>query len=103
MRRSPDFKNQMVRVVFERPPAAGRVPPRKAPPPKAPPLRVADRVLQLELGSKPSERLVLDAPVLTSLGGGGEREKRRPVALSVIPDRVKHAVLAIQESRVYEH
>ena len=27
MPRSPDFKNQSVRVVFERPPAAGRVPP----------------------------------------------------------------------------
>jgi penicillin-binding protein 1B len=103
MPRSPDFKNQIVRVVFERPPAAARVPPRKAPPPKAPPLRVADRVLQLELGSKPSERLVLDAPVLTSLGGGGEREKRRPVALSVIPDRVKQAVLATEDRRFYEH
>ena len=94
--RSPSFKNQIVRVVFERPPAAGRVPPRKAPP------RVADRVLQLELGSKPTERLVLDAPVLTSLGGG-EREKRRPVALSVIPDRVRQAVLAIEDRRFYEH
>jgi penicillin-binding protein 1B len=105
MPRSPDFKNQIVRVVFERPPAAGRVAPRGAPPTpprKAPPPRVADRILQLELGSKPSERLVLDAPVLTSLAGG-EREKRRPVALSVIPDRVRQAVLAIEDRRFYEH
>ncbi|HEV2984531.1 MAG TPA: transglycosylase domain-containing protein, partial [Vicinamibacterales bacterium] len=96
MPRSPDFKGQIVRVVFERPPAAGRAPARRAPP------RPADRVLQLELGSKPSERLVLDAPVLTSLGGG-EREKRRPVALSVIPQRVREAVLAIEDRRFYEH
>ena len=35
--------------------------------------------------ARPSERLTLDAPVLTALIGG-EREKRRPVALSAIPD-----------------
>ncbi len=98
MPRSPDFKAQIVRVVFERPPAPGKAAPKKAPPRP----RIADRVLQLELGSKTSERLVLDTPVLTSLGGG-EREKRRAVALSVIPDRVRQAVLAIEDRRFYEH
>ena len=40
---------------------------------------------QLELGdSRPTERLTLDAPVLTALISG-EREKRRPVALAAIP------------------
>src|SRR5262249_30633480 len=34
---------------------------------------------------------------------GGEREKRRPVALPVIPDRVKQAVLAIEDRRFYDH
>jgi penicillin-binding protein 1B len=87
--RGAEFKGQVVRVVFERPaqPAA-RNP--------------ADRVLQLELGAKPSERLMLDAPVLTSLISG-EREKRRPVALSAIPPRMTQAVLAIEDHRFYEH
>src|SRR5262249_17682637 len=42
------------------------------------------------------------APVLTSLIDG-EREKRRPVALAVIPPRVVNAVLAIEDRRFYEH
>jgi penicillin-binding protein 1B len=40
--------------------------------------------------------------VLTSLGQG-EREKRRAVALSVIPDRMRQAVLAIEDRRFFEH
>src|SRR5205814_3919857 len=64
--------------------------------------RPADRVLQLEIANHPSERLTLDAPVLASLGGG-EREKRRPVALAAIPERVKQAVLAIEDRRFYDH
>jgi penicillin-binding protein 1B len=39
---------------------------------------------------------------LTSLNSG-EREKRRPVALSVIPPRMTQAVLAIEDHRFYEH
>ena len=100
MPRVPELKGQIVRVVFQRPPApdvkaASRT--RKAPPP-----RPADRVQRLELGAKPSERLTLDAPVLTALGGG-EREKRRPVALAAIPARMQQAVLAIEDRRFYEH
>jgi len=97
--RGADFKGQLVRVVFERPaPAAPRAAAARKPPPKRP----ADRVLQLELNARPSERLVLDAPVLTSLISG-EREKRRPVALSAIPTRMTQAVLAIEDRRFYEH
>src|SRR5262249_48275452 len=33
----------------------------------------------------------------------GEREKRRPVALSAIPQRMVQAVLAIEDRRFYEH
>src|SRR5471032_1856270 len=100
MPRVPELKGQVVRVVFQRPPApdlraASRT--RKAPPP-----RPADRVLRLDLGAKSSERLTLDAPVLTALGGG-EREKRRPVALAAIPARLQQAVLAIEDRRFYEH
>jgi len=58
--------------------------------------------MQLEIANRPSERLTIDAPLLTSLGGA-EREKRRPVALSAIPDRMKQAVLAIEDRRFYDH
>ena len=96
--RGPEFNSKVVRVVFQRPTAPEvRTASRRAIP------RPADRVLQLELGSQPSERLLLDAPVLTALGAGAEREKRRPVALSVIPQRMIQAVLAIEDRRYYEH
>jgi penicillin-binding protein 1B len=98
MPRGPEFRNQIVRVVFQRP----AVPDVKAAARRPVPPRPADRVLQLELANKPNERLMLDAPVLTSLGGG-EREKRRPVALSAMPDRMKQAVLAIEDRRFYDH
>jgi penicillin-binding protein 1B len=72
---------------------------RKTPPP---PPRVADHVLRVELNGAPTERLVLDAPVLTALAVG-EREKRRPVALAAIPPRMAQAVLAIEDRRFYDH
>ena len=100
MPRAPELKGQVVRVIFQRPPALdvkGASRTKKAPPP-----RQADRVQRLELGAKPSERLTLDAPVLTALGGG-EREKRRPLALAAIPVRMQQAVLSIEDRRFYEH
>jgi penicillin-binding protein 1B len=100
MPRVSELKGQTVRVVFQRPPAPNpRLAARSKKPP--PPPRVADRVQRLELGSAASERLTLDAPVLTALGG--EREKRRPVALTAIPLRQQQAVLAIEDRRFYEH
>src|SRR5262249_43818608 len=69
---------------------------------RRPPPRAPDRVQQVELGTHQSERLTLDAPVLTSLISG-EREKRRPVALAAIPARMTQAVLAIEDRRFYEH
>jgi penicillin-binding protein 1B len=94
--RAPETQGKVVRVVFQRVPT-GRGAARRAASP-----RQADRVLELDLGGAPAERLVLDAPVLTSLAAG-EREKRRPVALSVIPPRMAQAVLAIEDHRFYEH
>ena len=96
--RVPGLKGQTVRVVFQQPPAP-RAPAKGK---KAPPPRVADRVQHVELAGKTTERVILDAPVLTALGGG-EREKRRPVALAVIPARMQQAVLSIEDRRFYEH
>ena len=96
--RAPELQGQIVRVVFQRQPTAN---PRGASRRPTPP-RSADRVLQLELAHRPTERLTIDAPVLTWLGGS-ERAKRRPVALSAIPDRMKQAVLAVEDRRFYDH
>jgi penicillin-binding protein 1B len=100
MPRAPELKGQVVRVVFQKPVVpdvknASKTSPRRAPP------RPPDRIQRLELGTRASERLVLDAAVLTALGG--ERAKRRPVALSAIPARMTQAVLAIEDRRFYEH
>src|SRR3954469_13079781 len=97
MPRAPELKRQVVRVVFQRPAPEVKNASRRQPPTKPP-----DRVQRLELGTKPSERLMLDAPVLTALNGG-EREKRRPVALAAIPERMQQAVLSIEDRRFYEH
>src|SRR4029079_3402091 len=72
MPRGAEFKGRSVRVVFQRPaPAPSKTPVRRP----APPVPAADRVLALERDSRPTERLTLDAPVLTALING-EREKR---------------------------
>jgi penicillin-binding protein 1B len=99
MPRGQEFKGKSVRVVFRRPPAPNaRASARRRPAPPPP----ADRVLALERDSRAVERLTLDAPLLTSLITG-EREKRRPVALAAIPDRMTKAVLAIEDRRYYQH
>jgi penicillin-binding protein 1B len=85
-------------VTFRAPLQPARPSDRK-PPPKPP---RADRVQRLEIGERAAERLILDTPLLTSLITG-EREKRRPVALAAIPDRVVQAVLAVEDRRYYEH
>jgi penicillin-binding protein 1B len=95
MARSTELKGRTVRVLFQKPSAAVQRAARRTP------VRVPDRVERLELGKSASERLILDAPVLTSVIG--EREKRRPVALSAIPPVVVQAVLAIEDHRFYEH
>jgi penicillin-binding protein 1B len=96
--RGPELKGQIVRVLFQRPGAPEiRQASRRAPPPKAP-----DRVERLDIGTRATDRVTLDAPVLTSLVSG-EREKRRPVALAAIPQRMIQAVLAIEDHRFYEH
>ncbi len=91
MPRGAEFHGRPARVVFQKPaPARGRGTPK-------PP----DRIERLDIDAKPSERLTLDAPVLSSMVA--EREKRRPVALSVIPPRVVEAFLSIEDRRYYYH
>jgi penicillin-binding protein 1B len=94
MARSPELSGKLARVVFQKPPAPGR---RTAKPPQ----KVPDRVERLELSGQAHERLMLDAPLLSSMVA--QREKRRPVALSAIPPRVVEAVLAIEDRRYYYH
>jgi penicillin-binding protein 1B len=94
--RSPELDGQLVRVNFRPPAPSGRGQARRPPP------KPGDRVFSLELGKKTSERLTLDTPLLTSLITG-EREKRRAVALAVIPKRIVEAVLSIEDRRYYYH
>ncbi len=101
MARTPELKGQIVRVVFQRPDVRPKTPARKPPPPPVRP-RPADHVLGLEINGAPSERLILDAPVLTTLTVG-DREKRRPVAIAAIPSRLTQAVLSIEDRRFYDH
>src|ERR1700682_2978041 len=94
--RSIGMGGQAVRVMFRPPTPPARAAARRAPP------RAADHVIGLEIGSKTSEKVTLDAALLTSLISGG-REKRRPVALSAIQPRVVEAVLSIEDRRYYHH
>ena len=93
--RGAEFKGDTVRVVFPKTPA----PPKSKRPVT---VKAPDRVQSLEVGTRASDRVTLDAPVLTSIVSG-EREKRRPVALAAIPPRMAQAVLSIEDRRFYEH
>jgi penicillin-binding protein 1B len=96
--RSAELTGRVIRVSFQKPVAAApRGVKRPAPPPRA-----SDRVERLELDTAVRDRIVLDAPLLTSIING-EREKRRPIALAAIPARVTQAVLAIEDRRFYDH
>jgi penicillin-binding protein 1B len=79
--RLQEFQGQIVQVGFQ---------------------RKSDHVTRLILGKRDVDRLTLDAPVLASIVAG-EREKRRPVALSAIQPKLVEAVLSIEDRRFYEH
>ena len=95
--RPPEFKGQVVQVGFQRLADRGGAgsAERAAPP-------VGSRACGCSSANQPSERLTLDAPVLSAIVAG-EREKRRPVALSAMNPRMVEAVLAIEDHRFYEH
>jgi penicillin-binding protein 1B len=92
--RSPDHTRGAVRILFRLPTPAGRKPPRKPVP--------ADQVRRIEIGGAAADAVTLDAALLTSLYGT-QREKRRPVALGLIPPPMVQAALAIEDHRFYEH
>jgi penicillin-binding protein 1B len=92
--RAEQLKGSLVRVKFPKPPA----PPKNS---KRPPPKPLARVDRLELDGKAQDRLVLDAPMLSSIVA--ERAKRRPVALAAIPATMVQAVLAIEDRRYYYH
>ena len=93
MPRASDLAGKSVRVVFQKPAARNA----RRPPPKP-----SDHIEQLLVGAEARDRIELDAPVLSALIGG-ERQKRRQMALSAIPQRMVQAVLAIEDRRFYEH
>ncbi len=53
-----------------------------------------------ETTDKTAAELTLEAPMLTAFASG---EKRRFTPLSSIPERMRHAVLAIEDRRFYDH
>ncbi len=58
--------------------------------------------IEIPGGKKRIDALTLDAPLVTALISTG-REKRRDVALQLIPQHMIHAVLAIEDRRFYDH
>jgi len=89
--RGGEFATRAVEVRFTPVPQAGR----KTPPPP-------DRIARVTIDGKASPEVSLDPPVLMGLATGS-REKRRRVALDAIPERVRQAVLAIEDRRFYYH
>ncbi len=94
--KSEELRGQPVRVSFEKPAPAVQRASRRLPAPAR-----RDHIEQLSLGGDTRDRLVLDAPLLTSIMT--DRAKRRPVGLSSVPPHVVSAVLAIEDRRYYYH
>jgi penicillin-binding protein 1B len=90
--RGGEFAGHAVQVGFTPLPAARAG--SKAPPP--------ERIARITIDGRTAPVVSLDPPVLTGLATGS-REKRRRVALDVIPERVREAVLAIEDRRFYYH
>ena len=86
--REGDRKGRAVRVVFGR-----RTPKGEA---------TAIERLELVTGKQRIERLTLESPLITALVTSA-REKRRDVPLASMPQRMVHAVLAIEDRRFYAH
>ncbi len=92
MPRSGPNAGQLVRVAFTAP-ARGRT--------LTPEHGAGIRQIEI-VGGNPAETIVLDPPLLTALVTGN-REKRRRVPLATMPERMRQAVLAIEDRRFYTH
>jgi penicillin-binding protein 1B len=97
--RGGTHRNRPVKATFRRP-----RPPRGSKQPRA--VRAAEEVTgpitRVEVNGKPTSRVTLESPLLTTLIKA-TRQKRRQVPLSAIPTRVVQAVLAIEDRRFYSH
>lgn len=93
--RGGDQAGKVVTISFPEPVVPRKKPVKPLPPPP-------QRVLKIDAAGKNLEHVTLDAPILTALMTAS-REKRRRVALDVIPPRMQEAVLAIEDRRFYYH
>lgn len=96
--RADELKGRVVTVAFQKPAVAPARPVKNAKP--APP-KAADHIETLKVGTAASDHLTIDTPLLSSIQS--ERAKRRPVALSSLPQHMIQAVLAIEDRRYYYH
>jgi penicillin-binding protein 1B len=87
MPRGGTHPGRLVRVNFEQAKSAAAAP---------------VRVSAIEVDGAAAPRVTLEPPLLTALISSG-RQKRRRVALTVIPQRMIQAVLAIEDRRFYDH
>ncbi len=72
-------------------PAAGRAPaPRRG-------------IRNIDVAGRRADVVRLDPPLLTALMTPGAREKRRRVPLEVMPERLRQAVIAIEDQSFYSH
>jgi penicillin-binding protein 1B len=90
--REGTLANRAVQITF---------PPRPAGRPAAGGGRRGIRQIDI-LGKGPADAVQLDAPLLTALMTGA-REKRRHVPLATIPERMREAVIAIEDQSFYVH
>jgi penicillin-binding protein 1B len=91
--RSGAAQGKAIQVTFSTPPV-------KRGSPVPPPTTIRELML---VGNGAKESIELDTPLLTALMTGGNREKRRHVALASIPKHVQQAVLAIEDRSFYSH
>jgi penicillin-binding protein 1B len=91
--RGGDAAGKVVHVAFPTPAVR---PASTAPPPPV-------LIQNLDVAGVRTDRVQLDAPLLSALMPSGLREKRRRVPLAAIPPQMRQAVLAIEDQQFYSH
>jgi penicillin-binding protein 1B len=92
--RGGDQAGKPVRVAFTEPRVVKTAQPSPVP--------ASGRIEGIEASGRSVDDVTLDAPMLTGLVTG-TREKRRRVPIEAIPQRMREAVLAIEDRRFYMH